>query len=79
MRDDRCIKIILKEHLGEKALIRDIENILPLKKNTLYKKLRKLKCTYEDLYEKKYGYIVIDVDVFLDCFFLSQEEKGGNL
>lgn len=76
MRDDRCIKIILKEHLGERALIRDIQNILPFEQNTLYKKLRKLKCIYADLYVKKYGYIVINVDIFLDCFFLSQEEKG---
>lgn len=73
MDDDKCIKTLITEYLGETALIEELELIFPLKKQTLYKRLQKLP---KSISVCSNGYKVVFVKDFLNLFLLSEEEKG---
>lgn len=73
MDNNKCIKTLITEYLGETALIEELELIFPLKKQTLYKRLQKLPKSIS-VYSN--GYKVVFVKDFLNLFLLSEEEKG---
>ncbi|MGL5458226.1 MAG: hypothetical protein ACRDBY_01265 [Cetobacterium sp.] len=73
MDNNKCIKTLITEYLGETALIEELELIFPLKKQTLYKRLQKLP---KSISVHSNGYKVVFVKDFLNLFLLSEEEKG---
>lgn len=67
MEKEFCIKSLIKEHIGHFALMEEIELLLPFKKETLYKKLKRCPSA---VFKQTNGYIIIDVEIFLDYLFL---------
>ena len=73
MDNNRCIKTLITEYLGETALIEEIELIFPLKKQKLYQILQKLP---KSISVCSNDYKVIFFNYFLNLFLLSEEETG---
>ncbi|MGL6025246.1 MAG: hypothetical protein ACRC0F_11620 [Cetobacterium sp.] len=66
MNDYSLIKKLIISKLGKFILIKDAAKLVRLKEETLYKKLR----LFPDskIYFKQRGFIVIDLEKFLDYF-----------
>ncbi|MGL4867076.1 MAG: hypothetical protein ACRCYT_03690 [Cetobacterium sp.] len=62
-------KLILSE-FGKFMLIKDAAKLVRLKEETLYKKLRLLPDA--NIFFKQRGFIIIDVEKFLDFFILKE-------
>lgn len=71
--EEKCIKALIIEYLGETALIEELEFIFPLKKETIYKRLQKLP---KSVSVCSNGYKIVFVKEFLNLFLLSEDEKG---
>lgn len=69
MSDNSYIKNLIKEHVGSFILVEELELIVPFEKQTLYKKFKKYP---ESNFKKNNGYIIVDVEIFLDSLFLSE-------
>lgn len=65
MNKDVCIKETILIYYGKYILLKDLASLVRLKKETLYKKIRELP---EDTHFKQKGFIIIDVEKFLDYY-----------
>ncbi|MGL5356528.1 MAG: hypothetical protein ACRDAQ_08305 [Cetobacterium sp.] len=69
-----CFMEFLKEQRSF-YLLSEIENVLPIKIETIYKKLKKSKTAENTVYFKQKGLIVVAIKPFFN-FLIDLEKKG---